>query len=87
MSNQQNFLIDENDTKIKKIIQEQSDQMMTMVDVINTYDFETKALNKQIEDLQKQNETAKNIFNNQLLLFGLTLVILYLLYFKLKFSQ
>lgn len=84
MSNKQNFVIDNNDINIKKIIQEQSDQMLTMVDVINVYDIETKALNKKIQELQKQNEIIKSIFNNQLLLFGLTLIILYLLYYRLN---
>lgn len=82
MSNQQDFLVKTDDTKINKIIQEQSDQMLTMVDVINVYDTETKALNKKIRDLEIQNEDVKSIFNNQLLLFALTLVILYLLYFR-----
>lgn len=84
MSNQQDFLVKNDDEKIKKIIQEQTDQMLTMVDVINVYDIETKALNKKIHDLEKQNNNAKSIFNNQLLLFVLTLIILYLLYFKTK---
>jgi hypothetical protein len=84
MSNNQEFLINDNDNKIKKIIQEQSDQMLTMVDVINAYDTQTKELNKTIEDLKKQNDVAKSIFNNQLLLFGLTLIVLYLFYYRLK---
>jgi len=84
MSNNQEFLINDNDNKIKKIIQEQSDQMLTMVDVINVYDAQTKELNKTIEDLKKQNDVIKNVFNNQLLLFGLTLIVLYLFYYRLK---
>lgn len=84
MSNQQDFLVKNDDEKIKKIIQEQSDQMLTMVDVINVYDNELKGLNKKIQDLEKQNNDAKSIFNNQLLLFVLTLIILYLLYFRTK---
>jgi hypothetical protein len=84
MSNQQDFLIKTDDVKIKKIIQEQTDQMLTMVDVINVYDAETKALNKKIRDLEQQNNDVKGIFNNQLLLFVLTLVILYLIYFRSK---
>lgn len=84
MSNQEDFLVKNEDEKIKKIIQEQSDQMLTMVDVINVYDIETKALNKKIQDLEIQNYNAKSIFNNQLLLFVLTFVIFYLLYFRIK---
>ena len=87
MSYTQEFLINDNDVKIKKIIQDQSDQMLTMVNVINAFDNQTKELNKKIDDLTKQNDIAKNIFNNQLLLFGLTLVILYLFYYKFKSTK
>lgn len=78
----QDFLIKNGDNRIKQIILDQSDQMLTMVDVINVYDKQTKELNKKIQDLEQQNNVAKSIFNNQLLLFVLTLIILFLIYYR-----
>jgi len=84
---EQIFLISQDDIKIKKIIQEQSDQMLTMVDVINVYDNETKELNKKIKDLEKQNESTIKIFNNQILLFVALLIIALLMFYKMSHTS
>lgn len=82
--NEQELTIKNDDVKLNKIIQEHSDQMLTMVDVINVYDAETQKLNKKISELESQCANATSIFNNQLLLFTLTAIIFYLLYLRSK---
>lgn len=71
------------DIKTDQIIQEQSDQMFAMVDIINVYSEESKMLNKKINELEKENNKIKDIFNNQLILFMLIMIIMYFMYFKI----
>jgi hypothetical protein len=76
------FLVADNNKNLKNAIQEQSDQLLTMVDIINMYDEQTKLLNGKIKSLEYENQHTKSIFNNQLLLFILILVVLYLAYYR-----
>jgi PIN domain nuclease of toxin-antitoxin system len=81
-NNSSEFFVADNDKKLKNAIQEQSDQLLTMVDIINMYDTQTKLLNDKVKLLEQENQYTKSIFNNQLLLFLLVLVILYLIYYR-----
>jgi uncharacterized membrane protein YukC len=76
------FLIKNNDANnINKLLQDQSDQMLTLVDIINVYDKETQNLKKTISNISSYNQ---DIINNQMLLF-ITLVSLLIYFIYIKF--
>lgn len=74
-NNNSEIIIPTENTQINNIIQEQSDQMLSMVDIINIYESENK-------QLTEKNNLLTNIFNRQLLLFALLFIMFYLIHRK-----
>jgi hypothetical protein len=65
------------ETKYKKIIAEQSDQMIALVDISNAHGDENTRLNNVINQMRHENDELKETFNLQTLLFMLLALILF----------
>ena len=68
--------------KLKRIIDEQSHQMLALVDISNAHSNENEILKNKIKQLEND-DTLKEMFNFQSLLFILLILILvWISYFK-----
>jgi len=72
--------------KLKRIISEQSNQMISLVDISNAHSSQNEVLKNKIKELESQNEqlssninSLKDIFNLQSLLFTLLIFIFLIL--------
>ncbi len=64
--------------KQNALLSEQSNQMLSLVDIINVYDEETENLKRKIEENDKVINNLKIMFNVQILLFLIILVLIWL---------
>ena len=61
--------------KLKRIIDEQSHQMLSLVDISNAHSSENEILKNKIKQLESDSNTLKDIFNLQSLLFVLLILV------------
>lgn len=77
--------------KMRKMIDDQSNQMLSLVDISNAHSSENEILKNKIKELQDDNirlkkakESLKEIFNLQSLLFTLLVLLLFWLFYCSK---
>lgn len=76
------------ETKLEKIIKEQSSQLITLVNIVNAFNKENDMLNTtikskniDIQNLQDEKTEIEKLFNLQTMLFVLLLLILFWVYY------